>query len=608
MKRSLTKKAYAAEIRTGKAPSRVVTQGGGVGGAVEAVTPLRGAEAHAAAREILQSSDPVGSFQSLAKDLTDKELRYVLASWSHDYFARNYLKRHFSKPIFGKHHPIIFASMRDIELQKKHHLIIEGSREAGKSTLGGLVEPVRLVVVPVLEFLPGGIANDIGMQYLLFIGATIPNIKETMSNAYKEFEDNEEIKADFGTFYRDEDSRKADRGQSKDEWSKTVIVTNNGRKFRAFAKHGSLRSVKWRHIRPQFVYAEDLDGKDKDSKSMTAPVDDYRWFVHTLLPAMDSDKYGVIITGNDVADNSCIHMLLEHGQEHHWDTQRYPLYTDDPETDERTYLWPEYYGPEYITRKEGEFGSKVVSTEYGGKRVADENSIMEKDVQYFKMTDLTDSIFRRLWMFAGMDPAHKDVKDSDFTAIQNIGYDPFTHVTYVFPPAHGRMSQSKKIELIVELYKKWDWLRCGIEDHGLQFAIAEPLKEALEDAHVTLVDDLFVPVPTGGVNKKIRIARTFPSIKTGKIMFLEGDKLHKATIYQLTHLESVKNDDLADALEIAMRTKDIYVKTLQKQQGSIRICTKTSEKHREAIDQKRIRSKVYPPSDDPRDPGYMARN
>lgn len=607
MKLLLAKKAYASEIKTGKAPTRVITQEGGAAGLVELVSPLRGAEAQAAAAEALQSADPIGSMQSLTKSLSDRELRYMLASYDHKYFALNYLKKHFSKPIFGKHHGEIFAQQRKMELQERgaHFMIVEGGRELGKSSIAGLLEPVRLVVVPVMQFKPDGIAEDIGMQYLLFIGATLPNIKETMSNAYKEFEDNDEIKNDFGVFYRDEETRKAmERGQSKDEWSKTTIITNNGRKFRAFAKHGSMRSVKWRYIRPQFVYAEDLDGKDKDSKSMTAPVDDFSWFINTLLPALDSDKYGVSITGNDVADNTCIHMLIEHGIAHNWWVRKYPLYWENEQTGEREYIWPEYYGEEYLKQKADNLGDRAVAIEYGGKRLEDATSIKESEVHYYKPTDISGDIGLRLLYFGGMDPAFKDKKTSDFTALQNIAYDPVTRVTYVLPPYQGRPTQAEKIKLLVEQYVQWNWTQCGIEDQGFQYAISESVKDALIAEHITCADDLFVPITTGGVRKETRIARLFHPIKEGRILFLKDNKLHQETIRQMVYLESTQHDDLCDSLEIAARTKDEYMKKRLKNKGYVRVNVNREKSHEAVIRKRRVSSAYFDRSDNPRDPGY----
>lgn len=538
----MMKRAYDKEIKTGKAPKSIRTLEGGPVALIEHMSDLRGPEAESAAQCVLSSSDPIGSFQNAIKDLDDKEVRYLLASYDHAYFGKTYLPKHFTKNFSLTHHPDAFSILRDLETRKtKKPFIMEGGRELGKSSCCGLLQPVRFVVVPYFEYLPDGTILDLGKSYFIFVGANLENIKESMGNACQEFEDNELIIQDFGCFYRDPERTKDRLAGRKAAWSKEVVETTNGKRFRAFAKHGSIRSVKWREHRPQYVYAEDLD-KTKEMKSTFLPSEDVKWFLKDLLPAMDSDNYAVVITGNDINDNSFIHKISEHGRDNDWTVRNYKLYWDDEKTGERHYLWPEYYGPEYVAEKIGLIGSPGVAQEYAGIRPVDANSITMEDVHFRKPTDITPERFKGMLKFGGMDPAHKDLETSDYTVIQNIAYDVASATTYVLPAFRGQIKESAKIDKIIELYATWGWVRFGIEDAAWQYAIKESLEEKLKKMGVTMAHDVFVGL-TQTTNKKIRVSRLFTPIKSGQIVFLEGNEEHLVTVNELIHLDTTQHDD-----------------------------------------------------------------
>lgn len=602
------KSAYEAEQKTGKAPKSVTTFDGGAEALIELHSSLRGFEAEHAAQEVLSSPDPIGTFQREIADLSDVELRRQLASYDHAFFAKTYLSRHFTKNFSTTHHPDMFAALRAIETHhSKKPLIVEGGRELSKSTCCGLLQGVRFVVVPYLEYFPDGTIVDRGKSYFVFVGAILDNIKESMGNVCQEFEDNEAITQDFGCFYRDPERMRERAAGRKPQWSKEVVETTNGKRFRAFAKHGSVRSVKWREHRIQWIYAEDLD-KTKDLKSQTLPTADVRWFLKDLLPAMDSDNYAVVVTGNDIDDNSFIHKLIEHGTTNEWTVKQYKLYWDDEKTGERIYLWPEYYGEAYVTEKIQLIGSSGVAQEYAGIRPVDENSITMDDVTFRKPTDITPEQFRRMLIFGGMDPAHKEKDKSDYTVIQNIAYDPITALTYVLPAFRGRINERKKIEKLLEFYSMWGWLRFGIEDVAYQYAIKESLEEEMRTMGITMGHDVFVGLPQT-INKKIRTARLISPIKSGLIIFLEGNEEHQTTLNELIHLDTTQYDDAIDALEMAIRTKDEYMRDLFKNRGGVSASIIGIQGNGNATIKRTGRkapvlAKIDRPSDNPRDSSY----
>jgi hypothetical protein len=559
------KKAYKREIKTGKAQP-FITDAQSPTDAVSLITGLEGGEAYSASREIDSSDEPSSYLSNLVKDMDDATLNYVYAQSSYKYFGKKYLPHLIDKGFTEKYHDILFETLRAVET---HSIFtpaaVAGPREWGKSLLSANLMPLHSVVFPVFQYFPGGRQLDISKKYIIWLSLNRDKAQDHLATVCGELEDNEEIRNDFGEFYRDPDRKLAHK---KDKpWSKVMAITLNGKRLEAQGRKGKIRGALWKGKRPDCIIGDDLDD-DEVSNTKTKRDRDYNWLMRTVINSMNDKTGNLLILGNYVNPNGMFSRVLHKGLDLGWRCHIFKQYELDPDTNEKIFTWPEEYGTEFEDRKKAIIGEEAYRIEFQQDPESYDRDITQDSFHYYDRDEVFPKMHKYI-TFSAIDPAPTVNRTSDLTAIVSVTFDPVTKVCYVLPSDIDKISLIEQPDRILDAVRRWDPYVFGVESVAFQAALHVSLTERAQELGVPINTEPITQYGQG--RKRPRIAhRLFFGIENGLIRFLKGDPSHDIIISQLVNLRYTDKDDGADALEMAVRLKDDWVLDNRKRKGSVR--------------------------------------
>jgi hypothetical protein len=488
--------------------------------------------------------------------------------YSYEYFAKRYLAHWYEKPMSKLYHGKYFEILRAVECHKIDvPAVVAGPRGWGKTTSGGVLLPLHCILYPNYELNDTGAFSILRKHYFLFFSITLRNAQRNMGNVCAELEDNEDIIKTFGGLYRDPD-RVGLSGTRKPR-SKTVVETQNGVRMEAYGRDSKPRGTLWKAHRIELLISDDMEDNER-ARSSVRPVEDLKWVLTEVMPAVDFAKYGNMLgLGTVINPHSFTSRMIKHGESANWLTKIFRVYEEDKETKERTYLWPECYGPAFIDKESKNIGAAAVAQEYQQDPTAGTMELTKKQCGTYEFVDIAERL-HQMRVFIGVDPAGSTTKRSDYTAIVPIAYDHKSRITYVLPAFRGKIDTIQQPKQVVDAFLQWqEYVQMiGIESGAYQGA----LKESIDELAVTA--GLRIPTkklpPPYGVQKHDRIAwRTYSPIANGQILFLNSPE-HEIMINELIYLLTSDFDDMADALEMAIRLKDQAIGADLKTRGSMR--------------------------------------
>jgi hypothetical protein len=153
----------------------------------------------------------------------------------------------------------------------------------------------------------GGLYVD--FRYCLIVGASQPKAAERLAAIRHEFRTNEKIQALFG-----EDA-------TLEVDTATEIITSRGVKFQALGRGQSLRGLKHRDQRPDFIWIDDLEDREDVSKPERRKAI-WDWLTRDLLPACDPE--GRVRMSATPLHPECVPERLVRDKA--WKVRRIPIY------------------------------------------------------------------------------------------------------------------------------------------------------------------------------------------------------------------------------------------------------------------------------------------
>jgi hypothetical protein len=171
----------------------------------------------------------------------------------------------------------------------------------------------------------------------LFVGSNKDRAMERLHSVRKEVESNDTYRKLFGDLM----------GPT---WADDELVFANGRRILALGRGQSLRGTKWEDIRPDLIFADDLEER-AEAWTKEGRLKVYHWFTRDLIPAGD---VGLRVR----VDATPLHpealpMRLKRDPE--WVVHTYPIYYPDLETGEPTSSWPDRFPIEEVLKLEKGF-------------------------------------------------------------------------------------------------------------------------------------------------------------------------------------------------------------------------------------------------------------
>jgi len=572
-------KQRAHKLETRKNPVRVksIQTTAPLAQAVAAVTHLEGEELHALTAQIMQSPNPeVALFEACKGYAPPSVLNYIMASCSHEYFAR-YLPKHFDTEFSDRFHGKMWpAMMRVARSETLMPTLVAGWRECGKSTCWSTLLPIHCVVFPNIEYTEDGREINRAKEYVTYTSAIQGGAKKALMDVQMEFENNDAIRRDFGEFY-------LVNGHKPSLWNKTEFLTANGVYFDISSRRTSKRGLRMAHRRPDLPIVDDVEDTERAKRSFDARKNDLEWFSSEFIAGVDKRKGTPVMLGNYAYTGCLAQKLADIGKKRDWHILEFRVKEFDEEQGCEVYTWEKRFGPEFEKMEKNRlvFESSW-QTEYQLNPSTGTDDLKEAD---FKGYDLEWFLRERLKfcrVYFACDPASGKKQKSDKTALVPIALDRATGIKYVLPIVHERgLDEYEIAKKYIDMYRHYMRhaalvARHGVESVAFQDALRGIIyKECLREG-LTINPE---PIQQSGRgDKRLRIRRTWKGIKQGHILFLLDDEGHVEMIQQIFNEDS-DHDDAADAFEMADRltcTEDAA--NAKKKARGVRIKTVTKGK------------------------------
>lgn len=497
-------------------------------------------------------------------NLTGKNgLRKKLAEIDPEYMALAYFPKVFWRE-FGEFQRELLSDLDDLLSKEGQRLIYAVPRNHGKSTIVSFLTPLHLILFKRIRF-------------VLLLSASDDLAVSLMNDIKAEITSNEAIIEDFGEL------------KSNEKWSAQEVWLNNDSCIMARGILGTLRGIKWKGLRPQLILGDDLvtDSMAESESKMEKVKNLFRDSVLNL-----GDSYSnYLVVGTTVSESDIVSELLDESTTgwkkirkqaildfseatELWDEWEYK-YTDrqfsEQEREENALsffnanktemlkgtkvLWPERWSYVGLMQKKIDDGELSFWKEQMNSPRSAGEYIFQK-LQYW--TELPELSELDIVMF--IDPAIKDGKRNDFSAITILGQHKKTKQKYVLD---GSLHKVLPDELFVNAAKKIDKIpvdRVGFETIQAQSYMRQKFEEALWKENIYL--------PIVGVNskgkKEARIQSLQPEINSGEILFNPDN--HSYNLQIKDYSTKAKNDDAPDSLFGAVQMLKGYkrIKTLDR--------------------------------------------
>lgn len=448
----------------------------------------------------------------------DPVMRKALARRSLYYFFHIYFGHHVGYPTADFQKEII----RIAEDFDEKLAVIVAFRGSGKSTLISLVYAIWSIV---------------GRQHAKFVilfSQTQGQSRQLLANIKMEFESNELLRKDFGSFE-----------ESNDEWrSTTLVLSRYNAKFMVVSTGEAIRGYRYVQYRPDVMIFDDIEDNDsvrtKEGRDKT-----YQFVTSQAIPAGDTNTK-VIMIGNLLHEDSIIRRFTN---EINLKT-RDGIYKAYPLLKEGKPLWSEKFTSpalvESLKRKVG--NDKVFRREYMLEIVPEDDQVIDLNwIHYYdELPNMVGTGYR--FTAVGVDLAISDKESADFTAFVSaliFGSGEDMRI-YILPnPVNRKMNFStteEEMKNLVESMGGKDAVKIFIEDVGYQKAFVEVLVNQGYSAEGVLVNS---------ASKRERLMFISHLVRTGKVVFPKQGA--EDLITQLVGFGIESHDDLADAFSLLVK-------------------------------------------------------
>ena len=323
--------------------------------------------------------------------------------------------------------------------------------------------------------------------------------------------------------------------------SRACLNRTIGAKESTFEAVGVTSAVVGRHY--DIIIADDLvfGTVDKQTNQMYLPLQEdieraKRWLQQSRPLFNDPDNRLLLSVGTRWAPDDVQSYMMERAE----NVLDIPAIDDDGNTVYNR------YPHEVLAQIKRDVGPAFFATQYQNKPMS-ETEILFKD-EWFRYYDTAPD---DLLIVATVDPASRDKRDNDYTAIVVVGWDRYTDNYYVLDVTNARMTPSETIDKIYQLQDLFKINLWGIEVVSYQLALKDflirdaaqrqkplpPIKEIKPLKKVRKIQRILGMQP--------RFARNmFSPIKSG--IFIREEQ--RALVDQLRTFPALRHDDVIDAL------------------------------------------------------------
>jgi len=494
--------------------------------------------------------------KSQIKQLVQKyslsQLRKYLAEINIEYFALAYFPKYFFRQ-FGEFHTELLEELKSLIKHEGNRLLYVIPRNHGKSTVISFLFPLWLLLFRKKEF-------------ILIVSASDELAISLMNDVKAELSSNETIIEDFGNL------------KSSEKWSAQEIWLNNNTCCMARGILSTLRGIKWRGRRPEIVLCDDiLVDSMVESESKNEKVKNL--FKEAVLNLGDSYT-NYLVVGTTLSEDDLVSDLLK-PESTGWKKikkQAVLSFSDSPLWEE----WEKIYTDLNNKNREQDAYSFFIANEYEMNKDTQvlwsdrwtyhdlmKKKIDDGDISFWKelmnepksageyifhnihfWDKLPD--FSQMEIVMYIDPAIKNGKKNDFSAITILGRERQTKAKYVIDGSIHKVLPDELFKIAIEKLKQFPVDRIGFETVQAQSYMKQKFEEEIYKAQ------LYTPViaVTSKTNKHSRIVSLQPDIQAGYIQFNPANRLYNNQVKDYS--AKAKNDDAPDSLYGAVSVLDKY--------------------------------------------------
>ncbi|AOZ75743.1 hypothetical protein AC231_04745 [Clostridium pasteurianum] len=484
--------------------------------------------------------------KQLIETFSFSELRKLLGEMDIEFFALCYFPKYFDRQ-FGKFHRELFNELKYM-LNNKGLIEAFGlPREHGKSTINSFLFPLYSTLY-----------NK--SQFTLIISATEQIAVPFLDMIKSEFEENQMLIEDFGI-------RKGNRWNNNEIWIKTKGGIDSCIMIRGI--DGSLRGIHYKQHRPTLVLLDDLL-KDDTAKSEAKREQVKSTFTDVVLPIGTRDT-NILVVGTILHEEDLMSEMLKgkipgvrsikkaavisfaerDDLWAEWETKYNNLQDEDRIKTALSFfyankeemlkgteiLWDEYLDYYYLMCKKQAMGENSFHKEL-------QNNPRSTDDYIFQNISYWDRLpnFEEMEVVVYIDPAIKNGKRNDYSAITVIGKHKKTNQKYVIDGSINKLLPDDLFTLAVEKLKLFPVDRIGFETIQAQSYMKQKFEEELWK------NKIYIPVES--VNSKgkkhERIISLEPEIKKGHILFNADNRAYNNQVKDYNKF--AKHDDAPDSL------------------------------------------------------------
>lgn len=453
------------------------------------------------------------------KILRSKSFRKAFYSNSFFHFLQKYLRATFElKP--SKKHIEIIQSLESFD-EVNEFLTIIGFRGCAKTTL---------IEAYALWCMINGKYN-----FIVYIGNTSDDAKESLANIRNEIEENEELRRDF-----DIHIEHVKKQGFKEKWTEGQLTIRDCTII-ARGRMQKVRGRKYKKHRIDLILCDDIEDVE-GAKTKEKRLRNREWFFSEVLPAtkqgVGSEKVKVVVIGNKVHKECLVVHLSKNEKVKHIE---FPVIDEYGEI-----TWQGKYPNMEAIEKEknkvmlaGEgLGHIIWAREYLLKDVDPEDAVITRaDFQFYP-----DEWLQKQPISAGVavDFAISERETADYTAftkgIEILNDDGERRLLIMKNNFHGRINFEKTIEKAMEIN--------NIMPHGTKF-YPEDVGYQRSAIEIMKKNGLLTYPQKSTKEKRARIASACYFIKTGRVLFpKEGAE---EIIENLVGFGVETHDDVADS-------------------------------------------------------------
>jgi len=408
----------------------------------------------------------------------------------------------------AKHHLELVEELKS----KKIEILAEFFRGAGKTVVFSLFLPIWFMLRKEIHL-------------VLLVSSTEKSAIKMLINIQAELETNQKLIDDFGIF------------KSDGSWSKGEFTVNNFEcKFTATGKGQSVRGLRYKSYRPDYVVIDDID-TDKDCRNKEIIKYQFDWLMQSVVSSMELTKYKLLFVGNRFAPISILDLYSKvEGIKH----IKVNAINENGESN-----WEERYSTNDLLNIKSKIGEVNWLREYMNTPVIIGSVFKEEWLNFKPINNYKDYEY----IVTYIDPSYK--KGADYKSAITLGYiNNEYHIIDIF------LKQCTMRDVIEYLYELNDKLLNSAYNMYIEANFNQDIHQ-LEFDKIAIEKGFALPIRQDKDKKENKIAR----IESMSVIFENGKIfINNLIMYSLDYKEfynqiitfpTNKHDDGPDALQSA---------------------------------------------------------